>query len=143
MESKEIFSSRIVESLPAKVFKAFSDPLILQRWWGPKGFTNTFTEFSFSEGGIWKFTMHSPEGKLYENRNIFTEIRENEKIVIEHDCAPRFILIITLELLDAKTRINWSMQFESAELRDAIAKYAIPANEENFDRLEEELKKLT
>ena len=46
---------------------AFSDPVRLARWWGPAGFTNTFTICEFKPGGQWSFTMHGPDGTNYPN----------------------------------------------------------------------------
>lgn len=38
-----------------------------------------------------------------------------------------------------KTRVGWSMLFEFVKMRNNIAKYAIEANEEKLDRLENEI----
>lgn len=48
---------------------------------------------------------------------------------------------MTMEFKDVhgKTLITWRMLFESEEIRDTVAKYAVNANEENYDRLEAEL----
>lgn len=136
---KEIFNSRLIDATPEKIFLAFSEARHLQNWWGPKGFSNTFNEFNFSKNGIWDFVMHSPDGKDYKNKSIFLEIVKPKKIVINHVAAPHFILTITLDEEGNKTKVGWSMLFESVEMRNNIAKYAIDANEENFDRLEKEI----
>ncbi len=39
---REVLNTRIVKATREQVFKAWSDPDNLKRWWGPKGFTNTF-----------------------------------------------------------------------------------------------------
>jgi uncharacterized protein YndB with AHSA1/START domain len=135
-DSKVIFNSRLINSSPAKIFSAFSDPEHLRNWWGPEGFSNTFNEFDFSEGGVWNFVMHGPDGRDYLNKSIFRKIIIAEKIIIEHTNAPRFILTITLDQEGNKTRVGWSMLFESIEMRNNIATYAVEANEQNFDRLE-------
>jgi uncharacterized protein YndB with AHSA1/START domain len=43
----EIVSTRIFNFHRELVFKAWSNPEHLQKWWGPAGFTNTFQEFDF------------------------------------------------------------------------------------------------
>ena len=65
--NSEIVTTRILNFPQELVFKAWSTPEHLKNWWGPKGFTNTFHEFDFREGGIWKFTMHGPERGNFEN----------------------------------------------------------------------------
>jgi uncharacterized protein YndB with AHSA1/START domain len=136
---KEIYNFRLINSSPEKIYLAFSESKHLQNWWGPKGFSNTFNEFNFSKDGVWDFIMHGPDGRDYKNRSIFLEIIKPKKIVIKHITAPHFILTITLGEEDGKTRVGWSMLFESVEVRNNIAKYAVEANEENFDRLENEI----
>lgn len=136
---REIFHSRLINSAPEKIFTAFSDPEHLQNWWGPDGFSNTFEEFNFSNDGVWNFIMHGPDGREYKNSSIFREIVHPEKIVIEHINAPHFILTITLDEEEGKTKVGWSMIFETVEMRNNIAKYAVDANEQNLNRLENEI----
>lgn len=139
--ANEIMSSRDLPFTPSQVFAAFSDGDRLARWWGPAGFRNTFHTFEFRDGGEWRFIMHGPNGIDYENYSVFRSITPR-RIVFDHLCAPLFQMTITLsELPFGQTRIIWRGAFESAEVRDKIATFAIPANEQNFDRLTEELRR--
>lgn len=137
--SREIVSTRVIDAPREKVFKAFSDPKRLARWWGPKGFNNTIHEFDFRPGGTWRLTMHGPDGTDYPNRSVFLAIEEPARIAFEHESPHGFRMTITLDHEDGKTRVGWRMLFESATERDRIASVALPANEQNFDRLEAEL----
>ena len=141
-DPREIASGRLIDAPRSKVFKAFADPSHLARWWGPDGFRNTFEEFDFRPGGTWRFTMHGPDGTDYPNRSVFLDIEEPARIVLEHESAPAFRMTITLADESGRTRIDWRMLFESAALRDRIATYAVPANEQNFDRLQAELARM-
>ncbi len=47
---------------------AVSDPKHLAQWWGPDGFTITTSSFDFRAGGVWRFVMHGPDGRDYQNR---------------------------------------------------------------------------
>lgn len=137
--ASEIISSRVINAPPGTVFAAFSDPARLVRWWGPSGFTNTFETFEFQAGGNWRFVMHGPDGTNYPNESVFKRIEAPGLIVFDHVCAPVFTMTITLQDQGGQTRLTWRMRFESAELRDAVEKYVVPANEQNFDRLQAEL----
>jgi len=86
--------------------------------------------------------MHGPDGTDYKNKNVFLEIIKPNKIIIEHIPPPHFILTVTIEEENGKTRINWEQVFETIELRNDIANFIKNANEENFDRLENELSKM-
>ncbi|HWL76469.1 SRPBCC family protein [Microbacterium sp.] len=46
-----------------RVWKAFTDPRQLERFWGPPGWPATFTQFDFEPGGIVKYHMTSPRGE--------------------------------------------------------------------------------
>ena len=136
----EIFNWRDLPFARPDVFRAFSDPARLARWWGPQGFRNTFHEFRFEPGGAWRFVMHGPDGKDYDNQCVFADIECPGRIVIDHVSAPAFRLTITLEALPGqRTRLVWRQRFPTAAIRDQIAKFAIKANQENLDRLTAEL----
>ncbi|MCM2535265.1 SRPBCC family protein [Neobacillus pocheonensis] len=125
------------------MFKAFSDPNHLVKWWGPEGFTNTFHEFDMRPNGIWRFIMHGPNGVDYENKSIFFEIMEPEKIVIHHlESIHEFLLTITFGEKEGKTELIWQMLFKSVNECEKMRSFCYEANEQNFDRLEAELTKM-
>jgi uncharacterized protein YndB with AHSA1/START domain len=139
IDEREIVSGRLIDAPREKVFKAFSDPTHLARWWGPHGFTNTIEEFDFRPGGVWRVTMHGPEGADYPNRSVFLDIQEPSRIVFEHESPHVFRMTIELAGESGKTRMLWRMRFESPAERDRVASVVAHANEQNFDRLEAEL----
>ncbi len=132
---REIVSTRSIAFSREQIFGAFRDPKVLAQWWGPKGFKNTFDEFAFRPGGQWRFVMHGPDGKDYTNENVFAEIAEPERIVIDHISWPKFRLTVTLAEQDEKTGITWNMCFESPEVCAQVRPICTEANQENFDRL--------
>ena len=80
----EIVSTRVFDAPREVVFRAFTDPALLARWWGPKGFTNTFHEFDPRPGGAWRFVMHGPDGTDYPMTKDFVEVVPPERIVLQH-----------------------------------------------------------
>jgi len=140
-DPREILSTRLIDATREQVFAAWRDPQRLKRWFGPNGFTSTFKQFDFRSGGDWKFTFHGPDGKDYENEFVFREVAEPSRIVIEHNSQPHFLLESLHEDVDGRTRITWHQRFDTPEVRDKLASICVPANEQNFDRLEAELKR--
>lgn len=136
-----IFSTtREIPASPAEVFAAFSDPQRLAQWWGPAGFTNTFSLYEFKPGGRWSFVMHGPDGTDYSNENVFAAIEPGRKVVIRHVSAPTFQLSVTLSRsAGGGTRIAWVQDFASAEVARSIEHIVVPANEQNLDRLTAEV----
>lgn len=134
----EIVSTRVFAVPRDRLFEAFADPSQLARWWGPKGFTNTFEEFHFHPGGTWRFTMHSPEGADFHNVSEFAEVFRPRRIVFRHlRPVHDFLMTITFEDASGGTALTWRMAFESADEVKKIGTFISQANEENFDRLQE------
>ncbi|HEX2861234.1 MAG TPA: SRPBCC domain-containing protein, partial [Lacunisphaera sp.] len=80
----EIVNMRVFPASAERLFAAFRDPARLAQWWGPKGFTNTFHEFDFRPGGVWRFTMHTPDGAAHAMDQRFSEVVPFERIVLRH-----------------------------------------------------------
>lgn len=136
----EIVSTRKLNAPVEMVYEAFTNPNYLKMWWGPKGFTNTIHEFDLRLSGKWILTMHGPEAGNYENSSIFNTIEPLHKIAWSRVSQPLFDMEVTFEKLnESESVIGFKMIFASKKECDKIRKFAIPNNEENFDRLEEVL----
>ena len=141
MKNREILSSRIINSPVETVYQAFENPNHLKNWWGPEGFTNTIHEFDLRVGGNWKLTMHGPEKGNYENSSVFKTVLPNKLISWERKSQPLFDMEIAFEKLEEnKTQISFKMIFATAEECEKMRKFVEPKNEENFNRLEREIK---
>ncbi|WP_347051844.1 SRPBCC family protein [Flavobacterium olei] len=141
--NSEIVTTRILNSPQELVFKAWSNPHHLKNWWGPKGFTNTFHEFDFREGGKWTFTMHGPEQGNYENDVEFIKIDEPNLIAWKRHSKPLFQILTTFEAIsENETKVVFKMLFETVQECQKLKPYVVDKNEENFDKLETELSKM-
>jgi uncharacterized protein YndB with AHSA1/START domain len=140
----EIVSSRIFNGERKLVFRAWSDPNHLKNWWGPAGFTNTFHEFDFRVGGKWRFIMHGPVKGNYRNECEFIKIDEPSLIAWKRYSKPLFQVVASFEeVATGKTKLVFKMLFYTAEACRKVKAFAVDKNEENFDRLERELVKMT
>jgi hypothetical protein len=140
----EIVSSRIVTASRDFVFKAWTDPNHLKNWWGPKGFTNTFNEFDLRPGGKWSFIMHGPDKGNYNNEVEFIRIDKPSLIAWKRFSKPLFQVVATFEEVSPnQTKIVFRMIFDTAGACNKLKPFVVDKNEENFDRLENELTKMT
>jgi len=73
--------SRIVNASRDKVFKAWTEPSQIMRWWRPKGFTCPSCKVDLRVGGTFLYCMRSPEGKDFWGRGIYQEIVPGQKLV--------------------------------------------------------------
>jgi uncharacterized protein YndB with AHSA1/START domain len=117
------------------VYQAFADPAQLATWWGPDGFTNTFSQFEFVPGGAWVFVMHGPNGQDYANRCRFEALVPAQQVVVRHDGAPYFTLTVDLAEVPGGTQLRWTQVFDDAATAQAVQAICGPANEQNLDRL--------
>jgi len=139
---RDILSTRQFAAPRDLVWRAWTEPEPLARWWGPAGFTNTFREFDPRPGGHWRFTMHGPDGTNYDNHSVFVELAAQERIVFDHLSAPKFRITATFTAEAAGTRVDFLMRFETAAVCAAVRPVCVPSNEQNFDRLEAELRRM-
>jgi len=142
-DGHEIVTTRVLDAPRALVFRAFTHAEHLARWWGPKGFTNTFEEFEPQLGGVWRFVMHGPDGGRFQNEAVFEEIVPPEKIAFRRVTLPLFRTELALGDRGAQTLLVWRMIFATARERDNVRRFAAEANEQNLDRLEAELSRMT
>jgi uncharacterized protein YndB with AHSA1/START domain len=123
IDPRSIIGTRVFDAPRDLVFSAWTNPRHLAQWWGPNGFTTTTHSFEFRPGGVWRFVMHGPDGRDYQNRITFDEIMPPERIVYRHsggdDVEPvQFTQTVTFEDLgNGQTRMTWHGKFPSAEER--------------------------
>src|SRR3984957_18710779 len=115
---REIIITRVFDAPRELVWKAWTDPKHVVRWWGPKGFTTTIHEMDVRPGGIWRHTMHGPDGTNYPNESVFTEVVKPERIVFSHgggkqggDSDAQFQATWTFEAQGSKTKVTIRMLF--------------------------------
>ena len=60
------------------VWKAWTDPALLDKWVGPKPWTAVTKTWDFTVGGIWLYAMVSPERQKYWVYTKFTSIEDGK-----------------------------------------------------------------
>jgi uncharacterized protein YndB with AHSA1/START domain len=127
-DPRSIIGSRVFNAPRDLVFAAFSDPEHLAQWWGPDGFTLTTIAFDFRVGGVWRFVMHGPDGRDYQNRVTYDDIVPPQRIAYHHgggdDVEPvQFTTTVTFEEIGkGQTRIVWHGTFPTAAERARVIK---------------------
>jgi len=81
LADRELVVSRLIDAPRALVFKAWTQPEHVARWWGPQGFTTIFCDMDIRVGGKYRCGMRSLQGTEYCKVGVYREIVEPERIV--------------------------------------------------------------
>lgn len=71
---------RVFDAPRDLVWKAFTEPEHLARWFGPKGFTAPVCEADVRPGGMQRITMRGPDGTDYPMTATYEEVVPPERL---------------------------------------------------------------
>jgi uncharacterized protein YndB with AHSA1/START domain len=154
---RELVITRIFDAPRELVWKAWTDPERVKRWWGPKDFTSPVSKIDLRVGGSYLNCMRSPEGEDYWSAGVYREIVEPERIVytdsfsdaegnlvpashygMSGDWPLELLVTVTFEEYEGKTRLTLRhVGIPAGENRDM----AKAGWNESFDKLAEYLEK--
>ena len=73
---------RIFKAPREKVFRAWTDPEELKKWWGPEGYATPSAEVDLRVGGKYRLGMRKlPDGEIFYLTGIYREVRPPERLV--------------------------------------------------------------
>lgn len=128
---REVVFSRVFGASRETLWKAWSEPRHLHRWFGPTGFTTTTHEFAFAPGGVWSFVMHAPDGTDVPNRIVFRELDPPARLVYDNawglpGSPVDFSVVVTFVAEEEGTRLSIHMTFASVDaMRTAVERYGV------------------
>ncbi len=145
---REVVIDRLFDAPRELVFRAYTDPDHLGEWWGPSGFTTTTHEIKVEPEGIWRFTMHGPDGVDYPNVIRYVEISPFDRLVYVHgdfDEPAQFDTTITFEDVGGKTLLTMKSVFPTAEALEIVVREhgAIEGGKQHLERLAQFLASMT
>jgi uncharacterized protein YndB with AHSA1/START domain len=144
----EILITREFDAPRDVVFKAMTDPDLIPRWWGPRGYTTVVDKMDVRPGGAWRFMVREPDGRETGFRGEYREIIAPERIVQTFEWEP-MAGHISLEIAeftesDGRTLLTNRTQFSSKEDRDGMIESGMEKGlRETHDRFAELLAELT
>ena len=126
-DERTLVIERVFKASPDRVFKAWTDPAILVKWWGPEGFSTPNHKLDVREGGAWRTVMVSPKGEPHTVSGVYREISPPKRLVRtwgweqpDGSRGHETVVELTFEAAPAGTRLKLVQRlFESAEQRDS------------------------
>jgi uncharacterized protein YndB with AHSA1/START domain len=96
-QKRELVMTRMIDAPRELVWRAWTDPERLKKWWGPKTYTTPHVRIDLRVGGKYLFCMRSPDGKDFWSTGIFREIIPLRKIVMTDSFADEDGNIVSAE----------------------------------------------
>ncbi|MFN8531713.1 MAG: SRPBCC domain-containing protein [Anaerolineae bacterium] len=84
---REIVITRVIDAPREQVWKAWTDPAFVMRWWGAKDITAHSAKIDLRVGGKYVFCMHMPDGQDIWSSGVFREIVPVERLVFTDNFA--------------------------------------------------------
>lgn len=78
---RELVLERLIDALPAKLFRAWTEPALLKRWFVPQPWSVASVQTDVRPGGSTLVVMRSPEGQEFPNRGVYLEVVPDRRIV--------------------------------------------------------------
>jgi uncharacterized protein YndB with AHSA1/START domain len=123
----QILITREFDAPKHLVYKAYTTPELVRRWWHAKRGEVTSCEIDLRVGGAWRYVMVTEDGTEVGFNGEYREIVPNQRIVStevyegapEADADP-VLNTLTLTEADGRTTLTILMQAPSKEIRDTI-----------------------
>ena len=138
----QILITREFNAPPHLVYKAWTTPELVKRWWsGLRGEVSS-VEIDLRVGGMWRYVMEANEGFEVAFHGEYQEIVPNERLVSTevYEGMPdaQAIDTVTFEEVDGRTLLTILVQHERKEHRDAHVESGMEEGlQEALDALEQ------
>jgi uncharacterized protein YndB with AHSA1/START domain len=125
------------------VYKAWTTPELVERWWNAKRGKVTLAEIDLRVGGKWRYVMVTDDGTEVGFHGEYREIVPNERIVSTeiYEGAPggeAAVNTITFTESNGRTTLTVLVELPSKEIRDIVIASGMEAGmQDAYDLLEE------
>lgn len=130
LDNKKIYVTREFDAPAQKVWRAWTEPALLDQWWAPRPWKAITISMDFKNGGRWLYYMEGPDGskhycsadysaivpnKSYEALDAFCDEKGNIKTEF-----PRMQWKVEFKKADNATRVEVEINFDSVESLNKI-----------------------
>lgn len=142
---EQILITREFDAPRHLVYKAWTTPELVRRWWSGKRGEMTLVEIDLRVGGAWRYVMIAHGGQEVGFHGEYLEIEPDERIVSteiyegmpDGDSEPA-INTVTFTETDGRTTLTLLTEVASKEIRDMIIASGMEGGmQEGMDLLEE------
>jgi uncharacterized protein YndB with AHSA1/START domain len=124
---KQILITREFDAPKELVYKAWTTPELVKRWWSAKRGETTVAEIDLRAGGKWRSAMVTDDGMEVAFHGEYQEVVPNERIVsteifegIPNGEESATLNTATFEESDGRTTLTLLVEAPNKDVRDAI-----------------------
>jgi uncharacterized protein YndB with AHSA1/START domain len=142
-QDDQILITREFDAPRHLVYRAWTEPELVKRWWAGRRGHVTSAEVDLRVGGLWRFVMVATEGQEVAFHGEFREIVADERIVSTEvyegaPDGPPAVNLVTFTEVEGRTTLAILMQLDSRETRDIIIASGMEVGmQEGMDLMEE------
>jgi uncharacterized protein YndB with AHSA1/START domain len=130
---RTLVTIRVFDAPRERVYKAWTDPKQVARWFPPEGFTAPVCELDVRVGGKIRIDMKGPEGEpfkgqIFPGRGVYREVVPNERLAftmapeIGDRVLPTVLMTVLFEDQGAKTKLTIHQTLETVEDYEEMVK---------------------
>ncbi len=124
-EARAYIVTLIFDAPRELVWKVYTDPALVPRWWGPKRLTTTVDKMEVRPGGVWRYIQKDAEGNDYAFNGVYQEVDAPKRLIstFEFEGMAGHIATDTVtfeELPDGKTKVISRSTVDTLEALEAI-----------------------
>jgi uncharacterized protein YndB with AHSA1/START domain len=140
---EQILITREFDAPKHLVFKAWTTPELVKRWWAGRRATVTIAEIDLRVGGAWRYVLVAAGGLEVAFHGEYREIVEHERIVSTeiYEAMPDgdpAIVTVTFSESEGRTTLALLTEVTSKEIRDMIVESGMEGGaQEGMDIVEE------
>jgi uncharacterized protein YndB with AHSA1/START domain len=146
-KDEQILITREFNAPKDLVYKAYTEPELVKRWWSGQRGEITSCEIDLRVGGTWRYVMVATNGFEVAFHGEYRDLVPNERIVttevyegLPEDQQPEedVVNIVSFTEADGRTTLTLLVQTPSKEVRDAIINSGMEGGmQEGMDLLEQ------
>ncbi len=141
---EQILITREFDAPKHLVFRAYTTPELVKRWWSGQKGEVTIAEIDLRVGGKWRYVMVSSQGFEVAFHGEYQEIVPDERLVSteiyeipDQGDSPPTVNTATFTEVDGRTTLTVLVECPSKELRDTIIDSGMESGmQESYDALE-------
>ena len=141
---EEILITREFDAPRHLVYKAYTTPELVMRWWSGQRGEMKVADIDLRVGGTWRYVMVAHGGHEVAFHGEYREIVPEERIVTTEvyegmpDTGDPALNLVTFSEADGRTTLDLLMRVSSREIRDMILETGMEVGmQEQMDVLEE------